>query len=150
MNRAQRRRMEKYAPKPIPQRYIPRAFDEFEQFDEIDKLAQKLEHGALEYEGANPIMTSGKGETYRVIPALAGWMEYWHSLATKHGRHYDDEPMRVVSRRLENAMPLTQEHVIGFKLVIATQRALFRTIPRADISSQAKTVQIKLLMEDAR
>jgi hypothetical protein len=152
MNRAMRR-MAKRIGSTQRQRDSARigaALDEFQQFDEIERLAQKLDHGALEFEGAHPIMTSGKGETYRILPALEGWMEYWRSLADKHGKLYDDQPMRTVARRLENAMPLTPEHVAGFKRVVAAQRALFRAIPRAEISSQANTVQIKLLMEDMR
>jgi hypothetical protein len=152
MNREMRRKMKSTHTKPqhAAKRIVPSFIDYFQQFDEIDKLAQKLDHGALEFEGAHPIMTSGKGETYRILPALEGWMEYWSSLASKHGIAYDDRPMRTVSRRLENAMPLTPEHVAGFKRVVAAQRALFRAIPRGEISSQANTVQIKLLMEDMR
>lgn len=150
MNRAMRRASAKTRILPKRRQHVPPQIDEFEQFDEILRLSQKLEHGALEFEGAHPIMTSGKGETYRILPALEGWIEYWRSLAAKHRMPYDDHPMRTVARRLANGMPLTPEHVHEFKRVVAAQRALFRAIPRADISSQANTVQIKLLMEDVR
>lgn len=149
MNRALRRAMAKQ--KPIPaqpkRRPVPPAVDEFEQFDDIERMTQKLEHGAIETQQGRPVMTT-KGVTYDVLSALEGWMEYWRMLADKHGIAYDDEPMRVVARRLENAMPLTPSHIEGFKRVVSAQRAMFRSIPRREISSQATTVQIKLLMDD--
>lgn len=149
MNRAMRRLAERGKLNVPPPRVnlLSRPLDEFEQFDEIDKLAQKLAHGAIECQQGRPIMIKN-GEPYDVISALEGWIEYWHALAIKHGIDwYVDEPMRVVRRRLENSVPLTQDHVDGFNLVVAAQRSLFRAIPRAEITSQAKTTQIKLLLD---
>ena len=151
MNRKIRRAMEKLKPTtPQPKRRsVPSAIDEFEQFDDIERMIQKLEHGAIETEQGRPVMTT-KGVTYDVLSALEGWMEYWRMLADKHGVAYDDQPMHAVARRLENVMPLTQSLIDGFKRVVAAQRAMFRSIPRQDISSQATTVQIKLLLDDQR
>lgn len=130
-------------------RNVPSAIDEFEQFDDIERMVQKLEHGAIETEQGRPVMTT-KGVTYDVLSALEGWMEYWRMLADKHSIPYDDQPMHTVARRLENVMPLTPTHIDGFKRVVAQQRAMFRSIPRRDISSQATTVQIKLLLDERR
>lgn len=125
---------------------MPTMLDEFEQFDQIDQLAQKLSHGEIECQQGRPVMNKA-GHIYDVTSALEGWIEYWHALAEKHSMDwYVDDPMRIVRARLENAMPLTREHVDGFKRVVAAQRSLFRSIPRADISSQAQTTQIKLLL----
>lgn len=153
MNRTIRRQLARAKTKPIPSRSVPRHIDEWEQFEQIEMMALKLGNGAIEYEGPHPVMVSSKGEAYRVIPALNGWITYWRTLADKHAGQfgtapYDDEPMRLVSRRLENSVPLTPEHVEGFKRVVAAQRALFRAIPRDVVSSEARTVQIKLLIED--
>lgn len=135
---------------PIPKRRpVPAAVDEFEQFDDIERMVQKLEHGAIETEQGRPVMTT-KGVTYDVLSALEGWMEYWRMLADKHSIPYDDQPMHTVARRLENVMPLTPTHIDGFKRVVEQQRAMFRTIPRHEISSQATTTQIKLLLDDQR
>ena len=149
MNRKIRRAMEKLKPiAPEPKRrQIPSAIDEFQQFDDTMRLIQKLEHGAIEHQQGRPVMTT-KGVTYDVLSALEGWMEYWRMLADKHNINYNDEPMRVVTCRLENAMPLTPTHIDGFKSVVDAQRAMFRSIPRHVISSQAVTTQIKLLTDE--
>lgn len=151
MNRKLRRAMAKIKdqPAPIKRRNVPAAIDEFQQFDDTDRLIQKLEHGALEHQQGRPVMTT-KGVTYDVLSALEGWMEYWRMLADKHNIDYDDAPMRTVVCRLENAMPLTQSHIQGFKNVVAAQRAMFRAIPRHIISSQATTTQIKLITDELK
>jgi len=136
------------APQP-KRRNVPSAIDEFEQFDDTMRLIQKLEHGAIETEQGRPVMTT-KGVTYDVLSALEGWMEYWRMLAEKHGIDYDDQPMHTVARRLENGMPLTPTLIDGFKRVVEQQRAMFRSIPRHVISSQATTTQIKLLLDEQR
>lgn len=151
MNRQLRRAMAKQKPiAPIPKRRpVPAAVDEFEQFDDIDRLTQKLEHGAIEVEHGRPVMTT-KGVTYDVLSALEGWMEYWRMLADKHTIAYDDQQMHAVARRLENGMPLTPTIIEGFKRIVEQQRAMFRSIPRHVISSQATTTQIKLLLDEQR
>jgi hypothetical protein len=145
MNRAQRRANMKA--KPIQRRVISRALDEWEQFDDIDRVMQKLEHGAIEVEQGRPVMTT-KGEAYDVVAALEGWLEYWAAVASKRNIPYDDEPMRIMKRRLDNGVHLTPDIIQGAKRVVAAQRALFRAIPRHEISSEAVTTQIKIAMED--
>lgn len=141
-------RLKPIAPEP-KRRQVPSAIDEFEQFDDIARMIQKLEHGAIETQQGRPVMTT-KGVTYDVLSALEGWMTYWRMLADKHGIKYDDQPMHTVARRLENGMPLTPTHVQEFKRVVEQQRAMFRTIPRHEIRRQATTTQIKLLLDDQR
>lgn len=152
MNRYHLRRATKLArraenAKPIKSTPISRALDEFQQFDDIDRLMQKLEHRAIEMQQGRPVMTT-KGETYDVVSALDGWMDYWAAVAQKRSIPYDDQPLRTLNRRLDNGMPLTDDIVQGAKRVVAAQRAMFRSIPRSDISSEAVTTQIKLMMED--
>lgn len=151
MNRKIRRAMEKIkqtATQP-KRRNVPSAIDEFKQFDDIERLIQKLEHGAIETEQGRPVMTT-KGVTYDVLSALDGWMTYWRMLADKHTIAYDDQQMHAVARRLENGMPLTPTIIEGFKRIVEQQRAMFRSIPRHVISSQATTTQIKLLLDEQR
>lgn len=149
LNRAQRRAVSKAKPMPAPRRIpVTPAIDEFEQFDDIERLMQKLDHGAIEMAQGRPVMTT-KGVTYDVLSAIGGWMDYWLDLAEKHGwRIYDDSAMRKLAARLEAGMMLTPKIVDEARLVVNLQRAMFRAIPRNAISSQATTTQIKLLIED--
>lgn len=149
MNRAMRRAAAKAKPIAAPKRqHVPRAIDEWEQFDEIDRLMHMLENGEVLSQQGHVVMRSGKGELYRVVPAMMGWMEFWRSLAAKHDIPYDDEPMRKLAMRLENGMLLSPTLILEAKRVVEAQRALFRAIPRSAVSSQANTVQIKLMLED--
>lgn len=149
MNRKIRRALAKVKDtnQPIKLRNVNFALDEFEQFDDIDRMVQKLEHGAIEMKQGRPVMMT-KGIEYDVLSALEGWMMYWRMLADKNNIDYDDSAMHVVARRLENAMPLMQRHINEFKRVVQAQRALFRAIPRHEISSQVKSTQIKMLLDE--
>jgi hypothetical protein len=149
VNRHMRRSMRKASQQTVNPKRTPvnRALDEFQQFDDIERMMQKLENGAIEMEQGRPVMTT-KGETYDVVSAMEGWLEYWAAVATKRGIPYDDEPMRIMKRRLDNGVHLTPDIIQGAKRVVAAQRALFRAIPRHEISSEAVTTQIKIAMED--
>jgi hypothetical protein len=144
-----RRSMRKASQQPVKPKRTPisQALDEFQQFDDIDRMMQKLENGAIEMEQGRPVMTT-KGETYDVVSALEGWLEYWAAVAKKRDIPYNDEPMQILKRRLDNGVHLTPDIIQGAKRVVAAQRAMFRAIPRQEISSDAVTTQIKLAMED--
>lgn len=127
---------------------IPKIILQDRDFSQIDLLILKLRKGEVETVDGHIVMTSADGETYRVIPALEGWIEYWRSLAEKTGVEYDDGGLVRLKNRLAASMPLTLDCIAMAQNVIEVQRRMFFSIPARIISSQATTQQIKMLMED--
>lgn len=129
---------------------IPKIILQDRDFSQIDLLILKLRKGEVETIDGHIIMRNMDGETYRVIPALEGWIEYWRGLAERTGVEYDDGGLVRLKNRLERGMPLTIQAIDAAAEVVDTQRRMFFSIPAQLISSQATTQQIKMLMEDAR
>lgn len=150
MNRQFRRKAAKA--KPHGNRHdaarIPKIILQDRDFSQIDLLILKLRKGEVETVDGHIVMTSADGETYRVIPALEGWIEYWRSLAEKTGVEYDDGGLIKLKNKLQYGMPLSLSDVVDAELIVEAQRAMFYRTPASLISSQATTQQIKMLMED--
>lgn len=79
MNRAQRRRLARA--KPAGNRHdharIPKIILQDRDFSQIDLLMLKLQKGEVETVNGEIVMTTMEGETYRVIPAMEGWLEFF-------------------------------------------------------------------------
>lgn len=149
MNRALKRRLARA--KPSGNRHdharIPKIILQDRDFSQIDLLMLKLQKGEVETIDGHIVMTTMEGETYRVIPAMEGWLEYWRTLAGKAGIDYDDGALLRLKNRLENGMPLTQEAIAQAREVVDLQRRMFFSIPASIISSLATTQQIKMYIE---
>ena len=149
MNRTQRRRAERQ--KPHGNRHdvarIPKIILQDRDFNQIDLLMLKLGKGEVETIDGHIIMTSMDGETYRVVPALEGWIECWRALAKKGGVEYDDGPLVRLKNRLDSGMTLTMDAIEKAKEVVDLQRRMFFAAPARVISSEAITQQIKIMMD---
>jgi len=127
---------------------LPRYLDKFTVFSDIERIFEKLLHGEIETKQGKPIFTSAKGEICYVVPALEGWIGFWHRVAQKMGlddKHY--AAMDLVRKRLNSATPLQPEQVLAGIDCIARQRALYDKIDRDQLGSIARTHQIALYME---
>lgn len=137
--------------KPLGNRHdharIPKLVLQDRDFSQIDIFMIKLRKGEVETIDGHIVMTAQDGETYRVIPALEGWTEYWKRLAEITGAEYDDEPLRMLMNRLNYGMHVTDEMINRAERVVDLQRSIFYRTPNAVISSQATTQQIKMMME---
>lgn len=150
MNRAMRRLAKKLEHRPAtpPNRiHFNPQLDEWEQFDTVERMFQKLRNGAIEVEGNEIIIMGLHGETYRMLPALEGWMEYWSALARLHQVDYDDSALRKLAKSLEYDKPLTEREVDAAYLVVTAQRRMFRTIPRKSVAAVAIKVQESMRAE---
>lgn len=150
MNRQQRRQAKRMAGhKPTQHRRIlPLAMDMFEQFDTIERLFAQLKAGAVEVEGNQITIMGLHGERYAVLPALEGWVTYWHTLATRHGIPYDDTAMRKLAKSLEYDKPLQMAEVEAAYQVVELQRRMFRALPRRDVAAVAVEVMRDIRVTD--
>jgi hypothetical protein len=150
MNREQRRLAKKLAGrKPvIERRVVPSAVDEWEQFDSIERMFQKLRNGEIEYEGNTIVIMGLKGEYYGVLAALEGWTEYWAEVADRNAIAYDDGALRRLAKSLEYNKPLNLGEVNAAYAVVEQQRQMFRTLPRRHIAQVAIEVMQKIQRTD--
>jgi hypothetical protein len=114
---------------------------EFETFDTIERLFEKIRNGALEYIGPHPVVMGLHGEHYHVLPALDGWIKYWRVLTEEQDIAYDDNA-------LEFAMPLTDKQAADAYGVVILQRALYRALPKAVTTKVAHEVQRDIQLTD--
>lgn len=151
MNRAQRRIQGKRAKRQHHERRIlPPAMDEWEQFDSIERVFEKIKHGEIEWDGTHYIIMGLKGDTYAVLPALEGWTEYWAEVAKRNAvTDYNDGPLRRMAKSLEYDKPLTEAQVDAAYAVVQRQRAMFRAYPRKQIASIAIEVMQRIQEQDA-
>lgn len=144
MNRAESRRAAraaKHKPNRSAARYITPAQLEFDSFDSIDRLFQKLRHGELEW-GANGWVIMGlSGASLHILSALDGWLEYWSTLALQQSIAYNDVPLRRLAKSLEYNKPLTEAEVDAAQRVVDQQRLMYRTLPKSITTAVSKQVQ---------
>ena len=151
LSRDQRRQQKKAAKRQHRGgRFIPKALDEWEQFDSIERMFQKIKHGEIEWDGTNYVFMGMKGETYALLPALEGWTEYWAEVAKRFDiADYDDGALRRLAKSLEYDKPLTEQQVEAAYAVVEQQRAMFRAIPRPEIAKAAIEVMQRIQVRDA-
>jgi len=128
---------------------VPKWLDKFEQFDDIERLFQKLIHGQIEFDvkSDRPVMLSNKGHYFDVCSALDGWCIYWNSLAVKHGYDYDDHALVKLNNKLSNKIDLSFKDIQQAIETIDRQKKMFDLTPRHEVSYMARTVETRLLIE---
>lgn len=149
-NRAQRRMAKKATRHKVraPRAFIPPTLDCWEQFDSIERLFSQLKAGAVEVESSMITIMGLHGERYAVLPALEGWITYWHTLATRHGIPYNDTAMRKLAKSLEYDKPLQMAEVEAAYQVVELQRRMFRVLPRKEVAAVAKEVMHDIRVTD--
>jgi hypothetical protein len=151
LNRAQRRALEK-AKRHKPNRsaaiYTGHFQLEFETFDTIERMFEKLRNGEIEYEGSKPVIMGLHGEYYELLPAFDGWVKYWRELTEQQGIAYDDGAMMRLRNSLEYGMPLTEKQVEDAYAVVKLQRQLYRAIPKSITTKVAHAVMRDIRLDD--
>lgn len=160
MNRAQRRK-ESRAKKAKPNRsraqYTNNFTMEFESFDSIERLFQQLRHGALSYDQDGYCIMGLSGEILHIESALSGWCEYWNTLTEQIGIEYDDGPLELLRRALENTasdvlewagIKITHRHIDEAYEVIKIQRQLYRQLPKSLTTKVAHEVKSNIRKVD--
>ena len=160
MNRSQRRK-ESRAKKAKPNRsraqYTNDFTMEFESFDSIERLFQQLRHGVLSYDDDGYCIMGLSGEMLHIESALSGWCEYWKTLTEQNGIKYDDSPLQLLRRALENTasdslewagIKITQHHIAEAYEVIKIQRQLYRQLPKSLTTQVAHKVKAEIRKVD--
>ena len=148
MNRAMRRAASRAKPLEYQRVDLPRHLDELAVFGDIERVLEKIEHGEIEFSQGVPVMLASDGGWYEVIPALNGWISVWKAFDQKFQLGHDLSALVRLCNCLNYNQPLREDQVRAAKTVLTEQRRLFRTLPRDQIASAAKTEQIRMLMED--
>jgi hypothetical protein len=147
MNRAMRRAAARVKPIEFKQEPLPKWLDEFEIFDPIDRMLQKLENGEIEYHQGSAVFMAGSGEWCQVVPALNGWISVWKRFDQHFQLGHDLSPMVRLCNCLNYSQPLTEHQVAAARKVYKEQIRLFRTLPRDALASITRTEQIRMLLE---
>jgi len=147
MNRAMRRATARAKPIEFKQVPVPKWLDEFEIFDPIDRMLQKLENGEIEYHQGHAVFMAGNGEWCEVVPALNGWISVWKRFDQHFQLGHDLSAMVRLCNCLNYSQPLTEHQVAAARKVYKEQVRLFRTLPRDALASVTRTEQIRMLLE---
>jgi hypothetical protein len=133
---------------------VPKTFDKFQQFDEIDRLLQKLANGEIEYQYneewdcERPVLMSKQGNFLDVLSALEGWLMLWREVAMLHKFHdYDDRPFVLLAFKLRSNVELSDMDVLGAIKVADKQKTMFDNIDRSELSRIAIMMQERLRLE---
>ncbi len=94
-------------------------------------------------------MMVGTGEWTEVVPALNGWISAWKAFDQRFQLGHDLSPMVRLCNCLNYGTPLTPRQIQAARDVLKEQRRLFRTLPRDQIASAARTEQIRMYLEGA-
>lgn len=147
MNRQLRRIAAKQKYYPEPKKVaLPKILDEYDVFTDIERLLDKVELGEIEHINGNPVMQYKDGEWYEVVPAMNGWISAWKMFDQKFQLNHDVAPLVRLCNQLNYNSPITIKQLQEARAVVMEQRRLFRSLPRDEIASAAKTKQIALLM----
>jgi hypothetical protein len=148
MNRAERRALAR-GKHQQPERIVPlpKILDEFTVFDMAQTIIDKISHGEIEAYQGRPVFRDNTGALCEVCPALAGWIETWHSINDRLGTNINLTPLEKLLKRLHNSVPITEAEIHAAADTLHSMRLVFRASDRKVISSIAKTAQIKILLE---
>ena len=149
MNRQLRRiaARQKYLPEPkqVP---IPKILDEYDVFTDVERLLDKIELGEMESVNGNIVMQYKDGEWYEVVPALNGWISAWKMFDQKFKLNHDVAPLVKICNQLNYNSPISVRQLQEARATVMEERKLFRSIPRDELASAARTKQIQLLIKD--
>jgi hypothetical protein len=144
MNRAMRRAAARAKPTEFEKVSVPKWLDEFEIFDPIDRMLQKLENGQIEFQQGAAVFMAGDGEWYEVVPALNGWISVWKRIDQHFQLGHDLSAMVRLCNCLNYGKPMTEHQVAAARRVYKEQLRLFRALPRDEIASVTLTEQIRM------
>lgn len=147
MNRAMRRAAANAKPIEYQRVPLPSLVDEFTVFNDIERVLQKIEHGEIEHSNGRPVMMAGDGGWYEIVPALNGWISAWKKFNTKFQLGHDVGTLVRLCNCLEYASPISHSLLKAAQEVLLEQRRLFRSIPRSELASAARTEQIRIFLE---
>lgn len=160
MNRAQRSnesRAKNAKPNRSRAQYTNNFTMEFESFYTIESLFQQLRNGALNYDQDGYCIMGLSGEMLHIESALSGWCEYWKTLTEQNGIKYDDGPLELLRRALENTasdvlewagIKITHRHIDEAYEVIKIQRQLYRQLPKSLTTKVAHEVKADIRKTD--
>jgi hypothetical protein len=149
LNRAERRALAK-GKRQQPERIVPlpKILDEFTVFDMAQTIIDKISHGEIEAYQGRPVFRDNTGTLCEVCPALAGWIDTWHSINDRLGTNINLTPLEKLLKRLHNSVPITEAEIHAAADTLNSMRLVFRASDRKVISSIARTAQIKILLEE--
>lgn len=147
MNRQLRRIAAKQKYMPPPKRVeLPKLLDEYEVFTDVERLLDKIELGEIEFVDNNPVMQYKDGEWYEIIPAMNGWISAWKMFDQKFKLNHDVSPLVRLCNQLNYNSPISMSQLQAARATVLEQRRLFRSLPRDEIASAARTKQIALYL----
>lgn len=155
MNRTQRRQLARDQRRNIDRNaarvvMLPAALDEFSVFDMPQTLLDKITISGevVEMQGA-VVFRDPSGEWNKICPALDGWIFAWEKISKELNARLDLSALKLLSKKLDVAMPLTQKDCDGAIAALDACRKLFRVSNRKQIMQISRDAQIAILLDRA-
>lgn len=155
MSRYLRRQLERDARRGIDRSdrvvALPSLIDEFTVFDVPQRVLDQISNGSIDSHGGVPVFRDNAGIWTQVVPAFEGWIFTWRELDQKLnlGIAAEIDALAVINTCLHYDMPISEEKISVARTALKECRIAFRITDRQQITSIAKTSQIKILLEDA-
>ena len=132
----------------------PTIFEVREAFNPLDRMIEALEAGEMSVatiDGKEQVyFTIDTGDQYPIIRAISGWISCWDRFTRVFGLTIDQNPLRVIVRKLESDVLLSIADVAAAKQCIEAQRQAYRKLDVYKIRDAANTEQIAIALEDVR
>jgi hypothetical protein len=115
----------------------------------IHKILDRITiDGTIDTIKGNPVVYDGD-ETYKVIPALGGLMNWIELYADKHNQPIDLSSLRQLNKNLYFDMPITEELLLKAKNTAVEVQKYIARMNDTEGLSNLTTVEIKNYMDNA-
>lgn len=115
----------------------------------IHKILDRIAiDGTIETINGNPVVNDGN-ETYKVIPAIGGLMNWIELYADKHNQPIDLSPLRQLNKNLYFDIPITEKLLKQAKNTAAEVQKYIAKMKDSEGLSNLTTIEIKNYMNNA-
>ena len=125
---------------------LPSLLEMHALFSPIFKTIDDLASGEVEHEKGIPIMLFD-GEWAAIHAAMIGWACCWDRICNDQGIEYNSQPLRKLSRKLENGVMLEVSDIEQARANIEFTRQVFRKTPASVLKQHSVTEQIAIEFE---
>lgn len=152
MNREEKRRLAKQAGRKenrSRKQTRSRLFMEYESFDCVERMFMMLRNGSLLFSQKDGWVLMGlSGEMFTIVDALAGWLEYWQTVAEKMKMEYNGAPLAKLHKALVYHKPLSIKEIDAAYEVVKLQHLMYRSLPADVLSKTVNEVKEQIDRED--
>jgi hypothetical protein len=146
LNRAQRRAAKYRKPSYEREVPLPSLIDEFTIFDIPERILKEIANDAVSTMDDVPHFQDNTGTWRETAPCLGGWISTWAHIAKQLDKPLELGAMRAIRDALDKGETIPEETAFKARQELEACRVMFRTNPRKEIQSIAKSAQVGIML----